>query len=69
MKTDTDSNPCTTGTCNNHGSCFSDDMEKTQCFCETGFEGAYCEIDTRTTTTTLTTTTTTREYGKFTELK
>ena len=57
-KTDVN-NPCTKTTCQNGGTCYADNFMNTQCFCDEGFAGVFCEIDKRPTTTTITTPTTT----------
>jgi len=51
-------NPCSETTCQNGGTCYADNLMNTQCFCQDGFDGQNCEIDTRTTTSTSTTSTT-----------
>ena len=50
IKTDAH-NPCTETTCKNGGTCYSDSLMKTKCFCEESFDGIYCEIERRTTIT------------------
>ena len=51
-------NPCSETTCQNGGTCYADSLMNTQCLCQEGFDGQYCEIDTKTTTSTSTTSTT-----------
>ncbi len=62
-KTDVN-NPCTKTTCQNGGTCYADNFMNTQCFCDEGFAGVFCEIDKRPTTTTATTYTTEKTNGK-----
>ena len=54
-------NPCTEATCQNGGTCYAENLNNIECFCQEGFDDKNCEIDKRPTTTTTTTTTTTPE--------